>query len=549
MALDERLGHKPDSAPPLPARQFGRWIWRQLVSMRTALLLLLLLALAAVPGSFVPQVDVDPQAVVAFADEHPNLVATFEALGMFDVYATPWFSATYLLLMLSLVGCIIPRTFVYARALRARPPKAPRNFERMPASRTFETDDDAGAVIDRAAQALRRRRYRVDLDAATDEGTDVATTDRAPTAHLGVVRAEKGYLREAGNLLFHVSLVAVLVGIAVGSLFGYRGSAIVVEGEGFSNTLTQYDDFTSGALFEPADLPPFSMALEEMDVSFWIDGTQRGAPRLFEAMGSVTPSPGEPADPFDITVNNPLQIEGTSVFLVGQGYAPVVTVRDGQGDVVSSGAVPFLPADPTYTSNGVLKVSATEPQLGLEGFLVPTTGVLDDGSIVSVFPSAFDPSLSFFAWEGDLGLADGSPQSVYSLDKEQLTRLEGADGEALRFTLGRGESFELPGDRGSVSFDGIRNFARFQVAEVPLKEFTLAAAVAGLVGLLGSLFLRPRRAWVRVRDVGGRTVVEVARLDRVSGADLGADVDDLVAELTARHPGPRGDTVREDPDS
>jgi len=523
MVLDERLGQRPDTAPPLPARQFARWIWRQLVSMRTALLLLLLLALAAVPGSFVPQVDVDAQAVFAFAEKYPYLVGTFEALGLFDVYASPWFSAIYLLLMVSLVGCIIPRTFVYARALRARPPKAPRHFDRMPASGAFDTDADPDVVVGRAVRALRNQRYRVDRDAGTSEG---------PVPHLGVVRAEKGYLREAGNLVFHVSLVGVLVGVAVGSLFGYRGSAIVVEGEGFSNTLTQYDDFTSGALFEPSDLPPFSVALEEMNVSFWIDGTQRGAPRLFEAVGSVTPAPEEPAEPFDITVNNPLQIDGTSVFLVGQGYAPIVTVRDSDGEVVSSGAVPFLPADPTYTSNGVLKISATDPQLGLEGFLVPTTGVLDDGTIVSVFPSAFDPTLSFFAWEGDLGLADGSPQSVYSLDKEQLTRVEGADGEALRINLGRGESVELPGGGGSVSFDGIRNFARFQVAQAPLKEFTLAAAVAGMVGLLGSLFLRPRRAWVRVREVDGRTVVEVARLDRVSGADLGADVDDLVAAVS-----------------
>lgn len=538
MAIDERLGHRRGAAPPLPSRQFGRWIWRQLVSMRTALLLLLLLALAAVPGSFVPQVDVDPQAVFAFGEKYPYLVEAFEAVGLFDVYASPWFSAIYLLLMLSLVGCIIPRTRVYARALRARPPKAPRNFDRLPASGVFETDEQPDVVVQRAEQVLRRLRYRVDVDSATGD---------AAVPHRGVVRAEKGYLREAGNLLFHVSLVAVLVGVAVGSLLGYRGSAIVVEGQGFANTLTQYDDFTSGALFDPADLPPFAMALEEMNVSFQLDGAQRGAPRLFEALGEVTPSPGEEADPFDITVNHPLQVDGTSVFLVGQGYAPLVTVRNGDGKVVSSGAVPFLPADPTYTSNGVLKISATDPQLGLEGFLVPTTGVLDDGSIVSVSPTALDPTLSFFAWEGDLGLADGSPQSVYSLDKEQLTRIDGSDGDPLRFNLGRGESFSLPGDRGSVSFDGIRNFARFQVAQAPLKGFTLAAAVAGLVGLLGSLFLRPRRAWVRVRDVGGRTVVEIARLDRVSGAALGSDVDDLV-DAVRGHTEP-GDTERRDLDS
>ena len=46
------------------------------------------------------------------------------------------------------------------------------------------------------------------------------------------------------------SVLVVLVGFAVGSLFGYKGGVIVVVGNGFSNTLTQYDDFAPGSLFD-----------------------------------------------------------------------------------------------------------------------------------------------------------------------------------------------------------------------------------------------------------------------------------------------------------
>jgi cytochrome c biogenesis protein len=490
--------------------------------MRTALLLLLLLALAAIPGSFIPQAGVDAAAVRAFADEYPRLTPVFESLGLFDVYASPWFSAVYLLLMISLVGCIIPRTLVYARAVQARPPKAPRVFARLPASAAFDTSEEPGEVLQRAAVVLRRQRYRVDVDPASVEG---------PVPHSGVVRAERGYLREAGNLVFHVSLVVALVSIAVGSLWGYKGSVLIVEGEGFSNTLTQYDEFSAGAMFEPADLPPFSMQVNPIDVSFHTEGPTVGSPRLFRARGSVVESPGAGAEPFDITVNHPLQVDGASVFLVGQGYAPVITVRNGQGDVVFSGAVPFLPEDPSYTSNGVIKIPDTEPQLGFEGFFVPSPRLLDDGTIVSASPTAVLPTLALFAYEGDLGLDDGPPQSVYSLDKDRLTRIVDDAGEPVRFDLLLQETFDLPGGLGSITFDGVRNFGRFQIAHAPMKGVTLAAAVVGLSGLITSLFLRPRRAWVRVRSEGGRTVVEVARLDRVSGADLGADVNDLVAAV------------------
>jgi len=102
----------------LNARELLRWLWRQVTSMRTALMLLLLLALAAIPGSVIPQADVDSLAVTRWKSEHPKLTPLYERLDLFSVYSSPWFSAVYLLLVLSLVGCIVPRLFVYYRALR-----------------------------------------------------------------------------------------------------------------------------------------------------------------------------------------------------------------------------------------------------------------------------------------------------------------------------------------------------------------------------------------------------------------------------------------------
>jgi cytochrome c biogenesis protein len=513
------------TAPPLPPRQFARWFWRQLTSMRTALLLLLLLALGAIPGSFVPQTKVDPAAVIRYEREHETLTPIFDRLGLFSVFTSPWFSAIYLLLMVSLIGCIVPRTFVYLRALRARPPKAPSRFDRLPASASYETDEDPDEVLKRARSILRGHRWRVDLDAIADGG--------------GVVRAEKGYLREAGNLTFHIAAVVVLVAVAMGSLWGYKGSVIVVEGEGFSNTLTQYDDFSAGGLFDAGELAPFSLQLDRFDARFEIDGPQQGQPREFEARGSYVAEPGAGSVPFDIKVNHPLDVGDSSVYLVGQGYAPVVTVRDGEGDVVFSGPVPFLPEDASYTSTGVIKVPEAAPEeLGFEGFFLPTA-VMDGDIPRSAHPAAANPAMALFVYAGDLGLGDGLPQSVFALEKGGLTQVREGDGAPVRLLLQPGQRAEIPGGLGTISFDGVRQFARFQIGHSPGKTLALGAAVLGIAGLLASLFIRPRRAWVRTRRRDGRTLVEVARLDRVSGADLGADVDELSEELRRQSPQPR----------
>ncbi|AXT83886.1 cytochrome C biogenesis protein [Aeromicrobium sp. A1-2] len=497
----------------LGRRAMTRWFWRQLTSMRTALFLLLLLAIAAVPGSLVPQRGVDARAVERYFIDHPGSAPTLDKLGFFSVYASPWFSAIYLLLMISLVGCIIPRSFVYFRALRARPPKAPRNFARLPASASFDTSATIEEVVAAGRGALGRARVDV--------------VDRE--AGVAEVSAEKGYLREAGNLIFHISVVVVLVGVAFGTLFGSRGSAIVTEGQGFSNSLTQYDEFGSGALFDAGQLPPFSLKLDDLTAKFQPLGSQQaGAPRLFRAQGTYTSEPGSDRRPFDITVNHPLEINGTSVYLVGQGYSPVIKVTDAQGDVVFNEAVPFLPSDSTYTSNGVIKVADSEPeQLGFQGFFLPTAATGADGASISIFPAAANPLLGLFVWHGDLGLDDGTPQSVYILDKTAMEQYLAPTGKGYRISLSPGQAQDLP-DGGTIEFVALKQFARFQISSSPLVKVPLIGIIAGLVGLMASLSVKPRRTWIRARRDGSRTVVDVAVLDRVPRDDLPADLDDFL---------------------
>ena len=157
--VGEQQADGPSDRRPLPPAlrpiEFARWIWRQLTSMRTALVLLFLLALASIPGSLIPQTRISPSEVAAFKQRHPDLVTVFDRLGLFSVYSSVWFGAIYLLLMISLLGCIVPRARVYVRAARARPPKAPRRLDRLGAFETWTTDEPASEVATRARRLLK----------------------------------------------------------------------------------------------------------------------------------------------------------------------------------------------------------------------------------------------------------------------------------------------------------------------------------------------------------------------------------------------------------
>src|SRR5918911_3032530 len=147
--------------PPLGTVGTARWVWRQLTSMRTALLLLLLLAVAAVPGSVFPQRRINPGQVQQYLDDHPGYAGLLDRLGFFDVYSSVWFSAIYLLLFVSLVGCVLPRTRAHLRALRAAPPRTPRRLERLPGHARVVVDTPPEEGLDAATAALPRARYRV----------------------------------------------------------------------------------------------------------------------------------------------------------------------------------------------------------------------------------------------------------------------------------------------------------------------------------------------------------------------------------------------------
>ncbi|HSR23929.1 MAG TPA: cytochrome c biogenesis protein ResB, partial [Candidatus Eisenbacteria bacterium] len=309
---------------------------------------------------------------------------------------------------------------------------------------------------------------------------------------------------------------------------------LVTEGGSFSNTVSAYDTFRRGGAFNEGSLAPFTVTLDHLRVRYQPSGQQRGAPRDFQAKVSYTTSPDAPVRTYDLRVNHPLVVDGTKVFLLGNGYAPVFTVRDGTGQVVFSGPVTFVPRDGNNTSTGVVKVSGAKPdQLGFQGLFLPSAALDPKRGPISVYPDVTLPRAVLNAWHGDLGLDAGAAQSVYQLDTSKMKQIT-RGGRPVAQALAPGGTMTLPDGLGSIRFDGVRRWATLQVAHDPGKEPALGAAALALVGLMLSLFVRRRRVWVRVGAAdGGRTLVEVAGLARAEGEGLAEEVGEIAGELRA----------------
>jgi cytochrome c biogenesis protein len=455
--------------------------------MRTALFLLLLLAIAAVPGSVYPQRSADPNGVRVFFDNNPDIAEVMDDFQLFDVYTSVWFSAIYILLFVSLVGCVVPRTKVHFEALKAQPVQTPQNLKRMPVHQ--EVSEQPG-YLEAAFKVLRSKRYKVAL-----QGDSVS--------------AEKGYIRETGNLIFHFSLIGVLIAVGVGGGMSFSGQRVLVVGDSFVNNLASYDSFSPGTFFDESQLAPFSVTLDDFQVLYDLQNPNNlGQPIDFIA--TVT-SEGKQSE---VRVNYPLEAPGASIYLTGNGFAPVITVFDGEGNIAFSGPSIFLPQDSNMTSLGVIKVPDALPeQVGIIAFFYPTAQQLDSGAYTSIYPDPIDPLMTMNVYSGDLGLDEGIPKNVFALDTTDLEVVASRDGPNDPIQLRIGETVDLPNQLGKVRFDGLLRFASLDVAYNPGGIWVLFFAMLSLFSMGLSLMTPRRRIWVRRNGDGTIELAALARSD------------------------------------
>ncbi len=475
----------------LDSRSFMRWCWRQLTSMRIALILLLLLAVAAIPGSLFPQRSQNPVQVRQYFIDNPQAAIWLDRFSMFEVFSSPWFSAIYLLLFISLIGCVLPRSIEHLKAIGAKPPLTPKYLDRMEFYTEMKKVD-----LDKVEKYLKKKHFRI----RRDENS---------------ISAEKGYARESGNLLFHLSLVLILIAVGVGSLLGSRGDAIVNVGDRFINTPTSYDILGFGKYQSEDSLPPFSLTVKDFKAEY--DPVTNAAIDYELTVLTANPA-GSKEMTRIIKVNQPLTYGSTKIYLQANGYAPTVVVKDKSGKVIFDGPTTFLPQDGNLSSIGAIKIPDMQPQIGFVASFLPTADRDPIRGGFSSYPEVLDPRLLLAIWKGDLGLNTGVPQSVYRIDTSKMERI------GLK-ALVLNESYDF--GEGSVTFTGWTSWVNLQIVNDPGKGFALIGAILAILGLLISLFTRQRRVWIKQ---GRKT--QVAGLAKNGIPGLEEEIKDLVKEMS-----------------
>jgi cytochrome c biogenesis protein len=284
-------------------------------------------------------------------------------------------------------------------------------------------------------------------------------------------------------------------------------------GERFINVATSYDSLSFGKLTGEKSLPPFEIKLDKFVGQY---DPKTNAPKDYTAWVTITDK-GTTYKKV-LKVNQPLTFGNTRVYLQANGYSPVVTVRDSQGNVALQGPIPFLPQDGNLRSIGAIKVPDAEPQIGFVSSFVPTNARTTGQGAISIFPELLDPKLLFSIWKGDLGLDSGIPQSVYRIDTSKLEKVGLG-------SVKPGETFTYP--EGSITLETVVPWINLQIVEDPGKRYALIGGIVAVLGLLSSLYGRRRRIWIRITS----DRVEVAGLAKNSAPGLEVEMQNFVSAI------------------
>ncbi|MFZ1177706.1 MAG: cytochrome c biogenesis protein ResB [Mycobacterium sp.] len=504
--------------------------------MGTALVLLFLLALGAIPGALLPQRSLNAGKVDDYLAAHRGIGPWLNRLQAFDVFSSFWFTAIYVLLFVSLVGCLTPRMVEHARSLRATPVAAPRNLARLPKHAGCQVVAGAEEVNTLANTITERLRgWRTAIGHQDGPGLEAVE-----------VSAEKGYLREFGNIVFHFSLLGLLVAVAVGKLFGYEGNVIVIAdgGPGFcSASPAAFDSFRAGNTVDGTSLHPICIRVNDFQAHYLPSGqaTSFAADIDYQSGHDLTANTWRH---YLLEVNHPLRVGGDRVYLQGHGYAPSFTVTFPDGQTRTS-TVQWRPDNPqTLLSSGVARIdppagsypNAAERrkhEIAIQGLLAPTAQL--DGTLLSSrFPALNAPAVAIDIYRGDTGLDAGRPQSLFTLDPRLIE--QGRLTKEKRVNLRAGQDVRIdqgPAAGTVVRFDGAVPFVNLQVSHDPGQTWVLVFAITMMAGLLVSLLVRRRRVWVRLTPAAGTVNVEMGGLARTDNSGWGDEFERLTERLFA----------------
>jgi len=304
--------------------------------VQLTVVLLLSLAATSIIGTFIPQNE-SPEAYFKAYGEF--LYRLFDVLDIFDMYHAWWFQSLVILLTVNIIVCSIDRLSATWNIIFVKNPSFKAARFRKRAGRREFSDPRPPGELKTVCETLASRKFgRVRTE---------------PSGDGFCVFGERWRWSRLGVYIVHTSIVVLLIGGLVGSMFGFDGYVNIPEGETVDQIRLRGNN--------KAIRLPFGIRCNDFDVSFY----NTGQPKEFRSSLSLIKD-GKAVMEKEIIVNDPLRYQGINIFQASYG----------QMDSAPAAANPSPPTDITLVFAGRESgaVYEEEAELGREIILPEGNG-------------------------------------------------------------------------------------------------------------------------------------------------------------------------------
>jgi cytochrome c biogenesis protein len=451
-------------------------LWRFFSSVKLTLALLIILATTSIFGTVIPQ----QEGAMAFAQRlGPGLVKLLNSLQLFDMYHSLWFRLLIGALALNLIVCSLDRLPTTLRRFRATPkPDRAKPFENLAPHRQFGMKRKMEDVSHLVAHVLRRH-YR-GVESKDGPASKWFYVQKARYAHFGVY-------------LVHFSVLLILIGGIIGSIFGFEAFVNIPEGEKASVVRLRSSQ-------APKALP-FSVLCKD----FTVEKYENGTPKEYRSDLSFVEN-GKVLLEGTLLVNHPITFRGITFYQSTYGTIPGRTVRlriarDGEKLQDSAFQVEKGRSMPLPGSDAQFQVAEVEGNL---------RGMMGPAVLISVVSDRGRES-RFWVFQDIDRLRKSFPSAMF-----QSPVLNPSSFKPYTFFL-----------------DGIesRYYTGLQVNRDPGVPIVWLGFFLIIAGLFVTFFLSHRRVWVRLSESEGGVSVSVAGSANKNPVGLEKELDRLTQKL------------------
>ncbi len=467
LLVDEKKANSTEKSNP---------IWSFFSSVKLTFFLLIILAIASILGTVIPQRG---QGAMEFARNlSPEMFRFLSSLNLFDMYHSLWFRLILLCLTLNLIVCSMDRFPTAWKRFHLTPrPDRYKPFDNLPPQQKFSVEGNIEKSASSAEQFLRRRYKHLNRKETSD--TDYFYVERGRYSHFGVY-------------LVHLSVLIILIGGLVGSFFGFEGYVNIAEGDQTKTIMLRKK-------MSRMDLG-FEVRCDKFTVAFY----KNGAPKEYKSELSFLVN-GKEVEKRSVLVNHPVQFRGMTFYQANYGIVPGKKAKL---------KILRRTSQPEKTFIEITK-GRSKPLPGNEGRfrlvdLKADFMKMGPAALVAVQPN-----------EGE--------ETRFWLFKDRDTIKQRFPGLLKRFPKLNPSSFK-PYTFFLEEFKS-RYYTGLQVNRDPGVPLVWAGFFLIMAGFFITFFVSHRRIWVRLRDNNGETEISIAGTSNKNPVGLQRELDHLGNDL------------------